>query len=162
MNNAGKRIKTMKAKRTFQFKAVIEGAMILDEKKRLENIRDALERSGLDKEAWKIQLDINECVKKYKQAKDKAKLQRLMLVREMLLCFAAADVATVCCDKVSEVFDKITYGSERDDGNAFAELFRLQAKELNKCVQLVDGECNDDRVSYLYADMESEKGRKIF
>ena len=146
----------MKQKRTFQFKAVIEGAMLLDEKKRLEKIRDTFKDCGLEKEAFKIQQEINEVVKKQKVVKDKAKRQRLELVREMLLCFAAADVATVCCDKVGEIFDKNTYGEERTEGHAFAELFRLQAKELNRCVQLVDGECGDERVSYLYADMAEE------
>lgn len=146
----------MKQKRTFQFKAVYEGALIADEKKRLEAQRDVLQRAGLEQEAKKLQKRINECVIKFKQAKEKAKQQRLVLVREMLLCFAAADLATVCCDKVSEAFDRVSYGEERKDGNAFAELFRLQAKELNKCVQLVDGECGDERVSFLYSDLAEE------
>lgn len=151
----------MKQKRTFQFKAVYEGALIADEKKRLEAQRDVLQRAGLEQEAKKIQKKINECVIKFKQAKEKAKQQRLVLVREMLLCFAGADIATECADKVSYAFDDVTYGQEKEDGNAFAKLFRLQAKELNKCVQLVDGQCGDDRVSYLYADMSEEINEKI-
>lgn len=146
----------MKNKRTFQLKAVIEGAMLLDEKKRLEKIRDTFKDCGLEKEAFRIQQDINKVVQKQKVVKEKAKQQRLVLVRAMLICFAAADIATVCSDKVSEAFDKVSYGQENSDGHAFAELFRLQANELNKCVQLVDGQCNDDRVSYFYADMAEE------
>ena len=32
----------------------------------------------------------------------------------------------------------------------------MQAEQLNQCVQLVDGQCGDERVSYLYADMAEE------
>lgn len=151
----------MKDKRTFQFKAVIEGALIADEKKRLERIRETLLGCGLDKEAYNVQQDINKCVDEQKKAMEKAKKQRLKLVREMLLCFAAADIATECADNVAYAFDDVAYGKEKSDGNSFAELFRLQAKDLNKCVQLVDGECGDDRVSYLYADMAEEINNKV-
>lgn len=146
----------MKQKRAIQLKAVIEGALLLDEKKRLEKQRDILKDCGLDKEAYNIQQKINECVMMQKKAKDKAKQQRLMLVKEMLLCFAAADFATECSDKVAEVFDKVTYGEEKSNGHDFAKLFRMQAEQLNQCVQLVDGQCGDERVSYLYADMAEE------
>lgn len=146
----------MKNKRTFQLKAVLEGALIADEKKRLEKIRETFISCGLEKEAYNIQQEINKCVDKQKKTMHKAKEQRLILVRAMLLCFAGADLATVCADKVAYAFDDVAYGSEREDGNAFAKLFRIQANELNKCVQLVDGQCGDERVSFFYADMAEE------
>lgn len=151
----------MKTQRTFQLKAVAEGALIADEKKRLEKIRETFKDCGLDKEAYNIQKEINKCVDKQAKTMKKAKQQRLVLVRAMLLCFAGADIATECADKVAYAFDDVTYGQEKEDGNAFAKLFQLQAKELNKCVQLVDGQCGDERVSYLYADMSEEINEKI-
>lgn len=151
----------MKQKRKIQLKAVIEGALIADEKKRLEKIRETFINCGLDKEAYNIQQEINKCVDEQKNAMEKAKEQRLILVRAMLLCFAGADLATVCADKVAYAFDDVAYGNEKEDGNAFAKLFRIQANELNKCVQLVDGQCGDERVSYLYADMSEEINDKV-
>lgn len=146
----------MKQKREFQLKAVYEGALLAETKKRIEMQRDVLIKCGLKKEAESLRNEINRCVVQLKDKENEAFEQRLMLVREMLLCFAASDLASVCADKVSDVFKRVSYGSEKSSGLDFAELFRQQSQQLNKCVQLVDGQCNDSRVSYFYSDMADE------
>lgn len=146
----------MKQQREFQLKAIYEGTLIVEKKKMLEMQRDVLERCGLKKEASSLNNEINSCIIQIREKEKEAYRQRLMLVKEMLLCFAAADLATVCAEKVSDIFKKITFDSEKTNGLNFAQLFKERATELNKCVQLVDGQCSDERVSYLYSDMADE------
>lgn len=146
----------MKRQREYQLKAIYEGAWIVAKKEKLEMQRSVLEKCGLKKEASSLNNEINSCIMQIREKEKEAYQQRLMLVREMLLCFAASDIATVCAEKVADIFKKITYGSEKSSGLNFSKLFQEKAKELNKCVQLVDGQCDDDRVSFLYSDMAEE------
>lgn len=142
----------------FQFKAFVDANRELAEVQRLKTIKDVLERSGLDTEASKIEQRIREHNKRIMQLRSEALVQRKALVRAMLLCFAAGDIATTCADKVSETFDDLTYGQDNEGGNALAQLFREQATRWNECVQMIDGdsEHGDDRVSMYYADIAAE------
>ena len=137
-------------------KAVADGARIHAELKKLREMQSVLERSGLDKEAKKLNQPIYQCNVRIKQLQDEALEQRKALVRELLLCFAAGDIATACADNVAGIFDKVTYGDIRKGGHALAEIFRHQAEQWNKCVQIVDGdgeEHGNTQISMYYADM---------
>ena len=142
----------------FRFKAFVDANRELPEVQRLKTIKDVLERSGLDTEASKIEQRIREHNKRIMELRSEALVQRKALVRAMLLCFAAGDIATTCADKVSETFDELTYGQDNEGGNALAQMFREQAEAWNQCVQMIDGdsEHGDDRVSMYYADIAAE------
>lgn len=142
----------------FRFKAFADANREHAEVKRLKTIKDVLERSGLDTEAGKIEQRIKHHNKRIMELRSEALLQRKALVRAMLLCFAAGDIATTCADKVSEVFDELTYGQDNEGGNALAQMFREQATAWNQCVQMIDGdsEHGDQRVSMYYADIAEE------
>lgn len=141
---------------TLKLKAVHDGAMLQNKKRRVEQQRDVLERSGLHREANLLQKVINATNIEIKQCIENAKKQRLMLIREMLLCFVAADIATICADKATDVFDKVTYGKEKAKGHDFAELFREQADEWNKLVQLVDCNGQNLKLSFMYSDLADD------
>ncbi len=141
---------------SLKLKAVYDGAVLQNKKRRIEQQRDVLERSGLHKEATLLQKVINSTNMKIKQCAENAKKQRLMLIREMFLCFVAADIATICADKAVDVFEKVTYGKEKSKGQDFAQLFKEQADEWNKLVQLVDCNGQNLKLSLMYSDLADD------
>lgn len=120
--------------------------------------RDVLRNSGLDREADRIERLMRDQNKTIDSIKAEVLEARKQLVRHMLLCFAAGDIATDIADRMADVFDNLTEGIDNKGGNELADMFRDQADAWNKCVQMVDGdgEHGDLRVSMYYADIAAE------
>ena len=125
--------------------------------------RDVLRNSGLDREADRIERLMREQNKTIDSIKGEVLEARKQLVRHMLLCFAAGDIATDIADRMAEVFDTLTEGIDNKGGNELADMFRRQADAWNQCVQMVDGdgEHGDQRVSMYYADIAEEIVAKV-
>ena len=139
-----------------RLKAVYEGAAMRQE---LDNVRTqqrVLEDCGLKEEARKYDYTITQLNRKIAQKVDEAMRQRSALVRVLLAAFAAGDIATTMADNLEEVFRSLAFGQDGEGGKAIAELFRMQAEEWNKCVQMVDGNGGSEHVSMYYADMAEE------
>lgn len=147
-----------KKKRTLHLKAVIDGAVICAELDKVRAMQEQLERAGLDKEARRYNSVIADLCRKREEKIEEANRQRLALVRHMLLAFSAGDIATTCADKMEEIFTELSFGDDADGGKALAKVFRMQATDWNRCVQLVDGMGDDgnQRVSMYYADLAEE------
>ena len=120
--------------------------------------RDVLRDSGLDREADRIERLMRDQSKTIDSIKGEVLEARKQLVRHMLLCFAAGDIATDIADRMAEVFDNLTEGIDNQGGNELAQMFRDQADAWNRCVQMVDGdgEHGNQRVSMYYADIAEE------
>ena len=120
--------------------------------------RDVLRNSGLDREADRIDRLMRDQSKTIDSVKGEVLEARKQLVRHMLLCFAAGDIATDIADRMAEVFDNLTEGIDNQGGNELADMFRRQADAWNRCVQMVDGdgEHGNQRVSMYYADIAEE------
>ena len=120
--------------------------------------RDVLRSSGLDREADRIERLMRDQNKTIDSIKAEVLEARKQLVRHMLLCFAAGDIATDIADRMAEVFDNLTEGIDNQGGNELAQMFRNQADAWNRCVQMVDGDGDrgNQRVSMYYADMAEE------
>ena len=120
--------------------------------------RDVLRDSGLDREADRIDRLMRDQSKTIDSIKGEVLEARKQLVRHMLLCFAAGDIATDIADRMAEVFDSLTEGIDNKGGNELAQMFRDQADAWNRCVQMVDGdgEHGNERVSLYYSDIAEE------
>lgn len=125
--------------------------------------RDVLRNSGLDREADRIERLMRDQNKTIDSIKAEVMEARKQLVRHMLLCFAAGDIATDIADRMAEVFDSLTEGIDNQGGNELADMFRRQADAWNQCVQMVDGdgEHGDQRVSMYYSDIAEEICAKV-
>lgn len=150
-------MKERKAKR-FMLTAILALNKTYAEIKRLKDIKEVLERSGLEPEAYKIEQKIREQLHTLDSLKEAVMLQRDDLVRMMLLAFAAGDIATTAADKLSEAFDRHTVGADNVGGNELAKMCREQATAWNKFVQMIDGDgiSGNERVSSYYADIAEE------
>ena len=144
--------------RKFYIRPYAEYNELLRERRQMQEQQQVLERAGLDREASIIEQHIREKSEAIKQKADEVSRARDQLVRHMLLAFAAGDIATTCADLLAETFDELTYGEDRTGGNQLAELFRNQAEEWNRCVQMVDGdsEHGNERVSMYYSEIAEE------
>jgi len=120
--------------------------------------RDVLRSSGLDREADRIERLMRDQNKTIDSIKAEVLEARKQLVRHMLLCFAAGDIATDIADRMADVFNNLTEGIDNQGGNELAQMFRDQADAWNRCVQMVDGDGDrgNQRVSMYYADMAEE------
>ena len=120
--------------------------------------RDVLRSSGLDREVDRIERLMRDQNKTIDSIKAEVLEARKQLVRHMLLCFAAGDIATDIADRMAEVFDNLTEGIDNQGGNELADMFRRQADAWNRCVQMVDGDGDrgNQRVSMYYADIAEE------
>ena len=144
-------------KQNIQLKAIVKGVATLNERTKLELQRDVLRKSGLEKEAKSIQKVINKLNIDIHNCEKEAEQQRLELVKLMFFCFAAGDIATTASDMMADGFNRLTYGRTKDSGVNFVDVFKNQANEWNKCVQLVDsGQDDDIGLSMFYADMADE------
>lgn len=141
---------------TLKLKAVYEGAELHEKLRQLRIQQDVLRKSGLDKESMRLEPYISDTLKEIKNKVDEALEQRKALIREMLLCFAAGDIATACADNVEQIFSKLAFGRDGEGGKAIAQLFHMQANEWNRCVQMVDGMGQNDKVSMFYSQMAEE------
>lgn len=127
----------------------------------VDNLRkqqEVLEKCGLNKEARQLDAVVHERLKAMNRLRDRAMAQRDDLVRNMLLGFAAADIATTAADRVAEAFDRHTVGSDNDGGNELADIIRDQAHHWNEVVQIIDGDgvSGNERVSMYYAEIAEE------
>lgn len=120
--------------------------------------RDVLRSSGLDREADRIERLMRDQNKTIDSIKGEVLEARKQLVRHMLLCFAAGDIATDIADRMAEVFDNLTEGIDNQGGNELAQMFRNQADAWNRCVQMVDGDGDrgNQRVSMYYSEIAEE------
>lgn len=139
-----------------RLKAVYEGAAMRQELENMRRAQQTLKDCGLDIEASKMQHKINKMNATIKDKVDEALRQRSALIRVLLAAFAAGDIATTMADNLEEVFRSLAFGQDGEGGKAVADLFRLQAEEWNKCVQMVDGNGESEQVSMYYADMAEE------
>ena len=150
-----------------RLKAASEGAAMRQELENMRRAQQTLKDCGLDIEASKMQHKINKMNATIKDKVDEALRQRSALIRVLLAAFAAGDIATTMADNLEEVFRSLAFGQDGEGGKAVADLFRLQAEEWNKCVQIqaeewnkcvqmVDGNGESEQVSMYYADMAEE------
>ena len=141
---------------TLRLKAVYEGAAMRQELEQMRKQEQVLRDCGLDIEASKMQQRINKMNAAIKDKVDEAMRQRSALVRVLLAAFAAGDIATTMADNLEEVFRSLAFGQDGEGGKAIAELFRMQAEEWNKCVQMVDGNGESEHVSMYYSEIAEE------
>lgn len=130
----------------------------LRERRLMQEQMQVLLNAGLEKEAGVIEREISKKSKEIKALSNEVSRARDQLVRHMLLAFAAGDIATTCADMLADTFNELTYAEDRDGGNQLAEMFRIQAEEWNKCVQMVDGDEShgNERVSMYYSEIAEE------
>ena len=141
---------------TLQLSAIMDGARLSERLRLTREQQSVLEKCGLKAEAKKLDKEISSLVRAIDNKITEAQMQRRALIREMLLCFAAGDIATTCADRMGDTFGELSFGRDQDGGKSLAKLFRMQADDWNKCVQMVDGMSGNERVSFLYADMAEE------
>lgn len=147
-----------KVKRKFYFKPLRRLDAAYSKLHDMKVQRDVLRNSGLDREADRIERMMHDHNKTIDSIKGEVLEARKQLVRHMLLCFAAGDIATDIADRMAEVFDNLTEGIDNKGGNELAQMFRDQADAWNRCVQMVDGdgEHGNERVSLYYSDIAEE------
>ena len=147
-----------KVKRKFYFKPLRRLDAAYGKLHNMKVQRDVLRSSGLDREADRIERLMRDQNKTIDSIKGEVLEARKQLVRHMLLCFAAGDIATSIADRMAEVFDSLTEGIDNQGGNELAQMFRNQADAWNRCVQMVDGDGDrgNQRVSMYYADIAEE------
>lgn len=153
--------KSKKEPPTLLLKAVYEGAELSEKLRQLRTQQRVFDECGLDKEADKLNYHIGKLIKQIDDKVKETQVQRKQLIREMLLAFAAGDIATACADHMEDIFKRLTFGREADGGKSLAKVFKTQANEWNQCVQMVDGMGHNDAVSFLYADMAEEIVDKV-
>ena len=144
--------------RRFDIRPIAEYNELLRERRQMQEQKDVLDRCGLNKDAMRMERLIADKSDEIRRKSDEITRARDQLVRHMLLAFSAGDIATVCADKMAETFDELTYGQDRQGGNELAKLFREQADEWNRCVQMVDGDAEhgSERVSMYYSELAEE------
>ena len=148
--------KNEKERPTLMLKAVYDGAQLSSELDKLRDMQRVLDKSGLDREAARLNKPIGELLGKIRGKVEESQEQRRRIIREMLLCFAAGDIATSCADNVEKIFSELAFGRDANGGKAIAQLFHLQAEDWNKCVTMVDVMGQNDQISMLYSDMAED------
>lgn len=141
------------------FTSVAEAQRQLVHRNKLAEMRGVLESAGLGDgpQAQQARRQIADIDQRVRDLQDQALEQRRLLVREMLLAFACGDIATVGADNLEACFKRHTLGQDQQGGVDLATIFKNQAKEWNRCVQMVDGDGDTPGfVSEYYADMADE------
>lgn len=154
-------MKKKKEAPTLLLKAVYEGAELSEQLHQLRTQQKVFDECGLDKEADRLNYHIGKLIKQIDDKVKETQAQRRQLIREMLLAFAAGDIATACADHMEDIFKRLTFGREANGGKSLAKVFKMQADEWNRCVQMVDGMGHNDAVSFLYSDMAEEIVNKV-
>lgn len=141
-----------------RLRAVYEAARMRERLRLLKEQQDTLKTCGLDKEAHALNEPIKQLNLKIKDKLGEAYQQRKRLVKAMLFCFAAGDLATAIADKMHDLFRDITLGEDRMGGQSLAQMFAQQADDWNKCVQMIDGDKDhgSERVSMYYSELAEE------
>lgn len=144
--------------KTFCIKPFKQYNEALRERRMMQEQKEVLRKAGLERQASIIEQHIREKSEEITLKQKEIFIARDELVRHMLLAFAAGDIATTCADMLAETFNELTYAEDRLGGNQLAELFRLQAEEWNKCVQMIDGDANhgNARISMYYSEIAEE------
>lgn len=145
-------------KRKFYFKPLFDLDAAYNKRHAMMQQRDVLRDCGLEREAGIVEGKIREQNHRIDHLKAEVLEARKQLVRHMLLCFSAGDIATTIADRMAEVFDNLTDGIDNRGGNDLATIFRKQADAWNQCVQMVDGdgEHGNQRVSMYYSEIAEE------
>lgn len=86
--------------------------------------------------------------------------QNYLVVRQMLMMFAAMDFVTRVFDESADTFKAVTVGIKRDELMDFVELCREVATKANEVVQIID-EAGKDAMSMAYAEMEDGIGELL-
>ena len=146
---------------TLLLKAVYEGAALSEQLHQLRTQQRVLDECGLDKEADRLNYHIGKLIKQIEDKVKETQEQRKLLIREMLLAFAAGDIATACADHMEDIFKRLAFGKDAEGGKSLAKVFKMQADEWNRCVQMVDGMGHNDAVSFLYADIAEDIVDKV-
>jgi len=147
-----------KRQRLFRLTGILAMNKVQDEIDTLKRQREVLLNCGLQKEADRLELLIREKHVSMNQLKEGVMKQRDDLVRNMLLGFASADIATTCADRLAEAFDRHTVGVDKQGGNELANIIRDQAHHWNEVVQIIDGDgvSGNERVSMYYSEIAEE------
>lgn len=118
---------------------------------RMREQKGVLISAGLDVEAKRVQQSINALERERRDLEDQLNEERRALVKCILLCFAAADIATEAADRFAEQLHKTSRGLYGGD-NSFSQKVRDQATAFNKLVQILD-EGDNEVISMHYAEM---------
>ena len=86
---------------TLLLKAVYEGAELSEQLHQLRTQQRVFDECGLDKEANRMNYHIGKLIKQIDDKVKETQAQRRQLIREMLLAFAAGDIATACADHLT-------------------------------------------------------------
>ena len=145
---------TKRRRERFGFKALLEGARLMQERTKLEGMRDQLSRCGLDREAKRLQEQITGLTLRISEQERIAQADRRELARQMLIGFAAGDVATVAADGISAVFEAKCFGRDNQLGQDLATGLRYHAESWNAFVRQIDGDGETPmNLQAYYADM---------
>lgn len=146
------------------FKAEVERAKVQAEMKRLHEQMEVLKRSGLDKEAKRLLPKYNSLVMQVKELGEQIEADRRRSAQALLVCFVAADLATLAADQFGKVCDEVNQGSSPND-NEFVKMMKyhaeVSAERWNKVVQVFDEGVQKDNVSMFYAEFSEQITDKI-
>lgn len=146
------------------FKAEVERAKVQAEMKKLHDVREVLKRSGLDKEAKRLQPKYNSLVMQVKELTEQIEEDRRRSAQALLVCFVVADLATIAAEQFGEICEEVNQGYSVND-NEFVKMMKyhaeVSAKRWNKVVQIFDEGVQRDNVSMFYADFSEEITDKI-
>lgn len=118
---------------------------------RMREQKRILQQCGLDREAKRLQEQINAKEQERRAYEDKLNEERREMVRGIRLALCACDFATICADEFGETTHRLSRGLYGRD-NDFCEDIRKCANEFNKVVQMIDTGGNIKAAMY-YAEL---------
>lgn len=146
------------------FKAAVEQAKVRAEMKKLGDQMEVLKRSGLDKEYKRLLPQYNSLVVRAKELDEEIEQQRRKSAQALLVCFVAADLATLAADQFGQVCEEVNQGLSKND-NEFVRMMKFHAetsaKRWNKVVQIFDEGVQKDNISMFYATFSETITDKI-
>lgn len=146
------------------FRAMVEQAKLHEQMKKVREDMDVLKRCGLDKEAKALLPKYNGMVERMRRLEDETHEQQRKSAQALLVCFVAADLATLAADRFAEVCREVNFGMN-DADNSFVRLMKSQAEESakkwNKIVQIFDEGAADIRLSQFYSDFSEAITDKV-
>ena len=86
--------------------------------------------------------------------------QNYLVVRQMLMMFAAMDFVSRVFDESADTFKAVTVGIKRDELLDFVKLCREVSTKANEVVRIID-EAGNDMMSMAYAGMEDGIGERL-
>lgn len=141
------------------FKGMVEQERLRKELEKLNGQIDLFKRCGLEPEAKKLLPRYNEIVGRIKALDEVIYRQRRKSSHALLVCFVAADLATLAADQFADVCKEVNYGMNSAD-NEFVRLMKFNAESSaerwNEVVRLIDEGGQDINLSNFYADFSEE------